>query len=1153
MLKKNTASQGVYLLAWDTVNNVGKTGDASNITGSWSLDGGAETAGYTTTHPTEIGGGNYWQPLAQAETNAAKMMYRWSSSTTGIQIDPVYEFTDFPQTGDSFARLGAPAGASIEADIAAIKTDTGAVKVVTDKLGTTIDSNGRVQLQNGTSTGQISLTSGGVTLADTVTHGGSTAKLRLGSSSTTPAVHITHSGSVPAVYVVHSGSAAGAYIDCSTGTGAALALLAGGSAHGFDTAGGSGGGHGIRALGGNSVGNNGDGIHAKGSGNGVGMYLEGGPGYATFGGSGLEVHGGPKASGIYTIGGTGGSTFAGSGIYAAGADGAPGFYGSGADGQAGFYSTATAVGWPVADGWPIVRSGTAQAGSGTTITLDSGASATTNYYQNDLVVTTGGTGAGQARFITAYNGSTKVATVGTWAVNPDNTTTFSVLPFDAISAGGLTAAGIATAVWTDLLAGSDFSTVGSIGKRLADDIDAAISSRLAPTNAGRTLDITSNGNAGIDWANIDNPTTTVGLSGTTIKDVTDVETALTTISGYVNPAVAQIKAQTDKLTFDGSNRVSSNVTAMANNVLTAAAIADGAIDRATFAADTGLQPIRSGTAQAGTALTIKLDTGASSVSDYYKGLPVYLTGGTGAGQVRVVIGYDGSSKNCSVDRLWATAPDNTTTFALLPADAPRLNDDLQVATGVSTTVIRSGTAQAGGSNTITLDAGAGSTDNVYANALVSVTGGTGVGQVRSVVSYNGTTKVATVDHTWVRVPDNTSTFDLLASTNPTLYSDQGVAQTGAAGTITLATTADATDSTYNGSLVTILSGTGSGQTRVIASYVGATRVATTDTSWVTPPDSTSAYAVIPTGSGSGNSNPTGGLDAAGVRAAIGMASANLDAQLAVITTDVGDIAAIKAKTDQLTFTVSQRVDAQVLGMANNVITAAAVATDAIDADALASDAVAEIQSGLATATSQTTILNRIGSFTGTGVNTILGFLKAMASKVASLPSDIGGTFDPATDSEEAIRDRGDAAWVTGGGGGGGSMTIARTTGSFVGTDELTGVSLPNAAGVSGNVLDLLGDDISIGKIWVYVVFTSPVTVRDGCVSVELNSCRLSGQTYSGGLSEGTLRAEGPFSQGVNKVCLGKFQASRFMQTDVRNSSGVDLTNLSILYELERLS
>ncbi|MBU0494101.1 MAG: hypothetical protein KKA73_04905 [Chloroflexi bacterium] len=51
-----------------------------------------------------------------------------------------------------------------------------------------------------------------------------------------------------------------------------------------------------------------------------------------------------------------------------------------------------------------------------------------------------------------------------------------------------------------------------------------------------------------------------------------------------------------------------------------------------------------------------------------------------------------------------------------------------------------------------------------------------------------------------------------------------------------------------------------------------------------------------------------------------------------------------------------------------------------------------------------TVLARIGTFTGSGVNTILGFLKAALSKAATLPSDVGGTFTPVTDSLEAIRD-----------------------------------------------------------------------------------------------------------------------------------------------------
>lgn len=75
--------------------------------------------------------------------------------------------------------------------------------------------------------------------------------------------------------------------------------------------------------------------------------------------------------------------------------------------------------------------------------------------------------------------------------------------------------------------------------------------------------------------------------------------------------------------------------------------------------------------------------------------------------------------------------------------------------------------------------------------------------------------------------------------------------------------------------------------------------------------------------------------------------------------------------------------------------------------------VSTISSTVSTiSTNVTTLINRIGSFTGSGLNTILGFLKAIMSKAAALtPSDVGGTFDNTTDSIEAIRDRGDAAYT----------------------------------------------------------------------------------------------------------------------------------------------
>lgn len=119
-------------------------------------------------------------------------------------------------------------------------------------------------------------------------------------------------------------------------------------------------------------------------------------------------------------------------------------------------------------------------------------------------------------------------------------------------------------------------------------------------------------------------------------------------------------------------RIDASVGAVATGAITAAAIADGAIDRATFAADTGLQSVRSNTAQAGAATSITLDASASATDNFYNGQRVYLTGGTGAGQDRLVTAYNGTTKVATVHPAWATNPDATSTFAIQPDSSTNL-------------------------------------------------------------------------------------------------------------------------------------------------------------------------------------------------------------------------------------------------------------------------------------------------------------------------------------------------------------------------------------------------------------------------------------------------------------------------------------------------
>lgn len=85
--------------------------------------------------------------------------------------------------------------------------------------------------------------------------------------------------------------------------------------------------------------------------------------------------------------------------------------------------------------------------------------------------------------------------------------------------------GFATGVlpWTGPIIGF---RAAAINDSLCDTNTTGI---LAPTTAGRTLDVSAGGEAGLDWANIGSPTTAVNLSATNI----DVDQVVASVSGAV--------------------------------------------------------------------------------------------------------------------------------------------------------------------------------------------------------------------------------------------------------------------------------------------------------------------------------------------------------------------------------------------------------------------------------------------------------------------------------------------------------------------------------------------------------------------------------------------------------------------------------------------
>jgi hypothetical protein len=75
----------------------------------------------------------------------------------------------------------------------------------------------------------------------------------------------------------------------------------------------------------------------------------------------------------------------------------------------------------------LVEEATAQGGAAGTITLEAGASALDDFYNMSVLIIVSGTGVGQARTITDYNGTSKVATVCTnWVTTPDATSVYVI-------------------------------------------------------------------------------------------------------------------------------------------------------------------------------------------------------------------------------------------------------------------------------------------------------------------------------------------------------------------------------------------------------------------------------------------------------------------------------------------------------------------------------------------------------------------------------------------------------------------------------------------------------------------------------------------------------------------------------------------------------
>jgi hypothetical protein len=131
------------------------------------------------------------------------------------------------------------------------------------------------------------------------------------------------------------------------------------------------------------------------------------------------------------------------------------------------------------------------------------------------------------------------------------------------------------------------------------------------------------------------------------------------------------------------------------------------------------------------------------------------------------------------------------------------------------------------------------------------------------------------------------------------------------------------------------------------------------------------------------------------------------------------------------------------------------------------------------------------------------------------------------------------------------MSIARSTGALLGTDESTGVSVASAASSAGNEVDILANNTSRGLLTLYLVFT-PTTAPDagGIVSVDYFDARVTAQPVTPPQVFPVATGGMPAAV-VQKIRLGAVKPSRYGKITFRNGSGSALTNVAVLYALEK--
>lgn len=424
------------------------------------------------------------------------------------------------------------------------------------------------------------------------------------------------------------------------------------------------------------------------------------------------------------------------------------------------------------------------------------------------------------------------------------------------------------------------------------------------TNAGAVVAVTG-------VTNLTNAPTAGDLTATMKTSVTTAATASTPTAAAVTGAVGSVLGAVGSVTG-------------AVGSIAAAGITNASFDT-TAGPMYGLQIVDQGTAQAATGTTLQIRSAATFADSELVGATVVIVGGSaGIGQARTVSANVSATDTLTVPT-WTTTPSGTIKYAIFAAPP---------GAGGSVTI------GAGGISASSFAAGAIDAASIASNAITAA-------------------KIASNAITSTQIANDALTnakFDSTPGSLPALgIIDQGTAQAATSTTLQLRSAASFADDELLGSTCLVTGGsTGVGQSRTVTDYVSSTDTVTVD-AWTTTPTGTITYKCFGTAPGAAGTT----LTQADIRAAIGLASANIDTQFAGVQADTNDL-----QTRVPATLVSGRMDSSTGAMAANVLTATAVNADAITAAKVASDVGLELAASLQTQALSTGTAGSVGERLG---------------------------------------------------------------------------------------------------------------------------------------------------------------------------------------------